>query len=176
VIEWNNRTRPVFDPLLSAMLTPSDAYLRMLSPLLGPCRVHSIEFLDVGHWLITTTDDSNLQVCCNVCKGPGKRFDHVWRKVRHLNFCSKQVFIFIQLPRIRCEEHGVRNAHQCIFDNHSKYSPAFQEFVLREFFSDQPAAALARRMMIPTTSMIRIVHSLTSRKLGAHSQTSSVAL
>lgn len=152
------------------MLTPSDAYLKLLRPILCPCRIHSLEFLDVGHWLITALDDSNLHVCCNICKRSGTRFDHVWRKVRHLNFRSKQVFILLQLPRIECEEHGVRNAHQCIFDNHSKYSPAFQEFVHREFFSDQQHDSLARRIMIPPTSMMRIVQSLTSRKLAALSQ------
>ncbi len=152
------------------MQTPSHAYLKLLAPLLGPCRIHSLELLDVGHWLITALDDSNLPVHCNVCARPGTRFDHVWRKVRHLNFRSKQVFMLLQLPRVQCEEHGVRNAHQRIFDNHSKYSPAFQEFVFQEFFSDQPAGSLAGRMMIPTTTMLRIVQSLTSRKLAAHSQ------
>jgi transposase len=153
------------------MHTPSDAYLKRLSPLLSPCRIHSLKFLEVGHWLITAKDDSNLHACCNVCERLGTRFDHVWRKVRHLNFGSKQVFILLQLPRIRCEEHGVRNAHQRIFDNHSKYSPAFQEFVHREFFSDQQHDSLARRMMIPTTTMMRIVQNLTSRKLAAHFHT-----
>lgn len=153
------------------MHTLSDAYLKGLSPLLSPCRIHSLEFLDVGHWLITAMDDSNLHACCNVCEGPGTRFDHVWRKVRHLNFRSKQVFILLQLPRVQCEEHGVRNAQQSLCDNHFKYSPTFQEFVFREFFSDQPAGSVARRIMIPTTTMMRIVRNLTSRKLAAHFQT-----
>ena len=152
------------------MHKPSDAYLKRLSPLLCPCRIHSLEFLDVGHWLIIAMDDSNLHARCNVCECTGTRFDHVWRKVRHLNFRSNQVFILLQLPRIHCEGHGVRNAHQRIFDNHFKYSPAFQEFVHREFFSDQQHDSLARRMMIPTTTMMRIVQNVTSRKLAAHSQ------
>lgn len=152
------------------MKTPSDAYLKLLSPQLGPCRIHSFEFLEVGHWLITAMDDTNLHACCNVCERPGTRFDHVWRKVRHLNIDSTQVFILMQLPRVRCAEHGVRNAHQGIFDDHCKYSPAFQEFVLREFFRDQSPASLAQRIMIPTTTMMRIVQRLTSRKLAARSQ------
>jgi transposase len=152
------------------MQTPSDSYLNRLSVLLCPCRVHSIELLDAGHWLITAFDDSDLHACCNVCERPRARYDHVWRNVRHLNFRSQPVFILLQLPRVQCEEHGVRNAHQRIFDNHSKYSPAFQEFVLGEFFSNQSPRTLARRMMIPTTTMMRIVQNLTSRHLSSHSK------
>jgi transposase len=147
----------------------SDDYLKRLRSLLGPCRVDAIEFLEVGYWLITARDDAALPACCNVCDRSGTRYDHVWRKVRHLNFRSKRVFVFLQLPRVQCAEHGVRIVGQSIFDHHSKYSPTFQEFVLREFLSDPSAgSSVARRLVMPTTTMMRIVHSGISRKCAAH--------
>lgn len=153
------------------MRTPSDAYLRLLSPLLHPCQIHSVEFVDGDHWLIKAIDDKRQSVLCNVCKRPGVRFDHNWRKVRHLNFASKQVFILLELPRVQCMDHGVRNAHQLIAHNCSKYSPAFQEYIHREYFSGQPIVELAQKLMVPKTTIIRIVQNLTTRKLEESSET-----
>jgi hypothetical protein len=159
-----DESRKRFRRSLSAMHMLSDNYLKQLSSLLGPCRVDAIEFLEVGDWLITARDDKNLPACCNVCERPGTRYDHIQRKVRHLNFRSKRVFVFLHLPRVQCAEHGVRIVRQSIFDHHFKYSPEFQEFFVREFLSDPSAgSSVARRLAMPTTTMMRIVQSIVSR-------------
>jgi transposase len=45
---------------------------------------------------------------CPECGKPGKAHDTEEKTWRHLNFFQHEAFLHARVPRIRCEDHGVR--------------------------------------------------------------------
>jgi len=65
---------------------------------------------------------------CPVCGKRGKLHDHRKRRWRHLDSCNHKTFIEAQIPRVSCEEHGVKPNFMANFTNFMGSDLGFTDF------------------------------------------------
>jgi len=65
---------------------------------------------------------------CPVCGKRGKLHDHHKRRWRHLDSCNHKTFIEAQIPRVSCEEHGVKPNFMANFTNFMGSDLGFTDF------------------------------------------------
>ena len=57
---------------------------------------------------VVVSYDSSIPVACPECGGQASIYDHQLRRWRHLDTMQLRTLIECEVPRARCEEHGVK--------------------------------------------------------------------
>jgi transposase len=79
---------------------------------------------------------------CPVCGNPGKLHDHRKRQWRHLDSCNHKTLIEANIPRISCEEHGVKQLTVSWAEKNSRFTCEFEQAVL-VWLKDDPLSTVA---------------------------------
>lgn len=79
---------------------------------------------------------------CPVCKKPGKLYDHRKRQWRHLDSCNHKTLIEAAIPRVSCEEHGVKQIAVSWAEQNSRFTLEFEQAVL-VWMKDDPIKTVA---------------------------------
>jgi len=79
---------------------------------------------------------------CPVCDMPGKLHDHRKRKWRHLDSCNHKTLIEAAIPRVNCEEHGVRQIAVSWAEQNSRFTSEFEQAVM-VWLKDDPVSTVA---------------------------------
>ena len=85
-------------------------------------------------------DDSEL--LCPVCKKEAKKYDHRIRRWRHLDSCNHKTLIEGIIPRVKCEEHGVKQIPVSWAEENSRFTLEFESTVLL-WLKDDPLSTVA---------------------------------
>jgi len=72
----------------------------------------------------------DLGYYCPECKRPAKLHDHRTRRWRHLDSCNHKTFIEAAIPRIECEEHGLRQIPVAWAEANSRFTLEFEAAVI----------------------------------------------
>ena len=67
---------------------------------------------------------------CPECKTDGGVHERRERKWRHLDTCEYRTVIIAQVPRVRCPEHGVRQAAVPWGDPGSRFTSGFEAYAI----------------------------------------------
>ena len=77
-----------------------------------------------------------LQWACPECDSQQGVFDHTQERIwRHLDSCQFKTYLHARAPRVRCPEHGVRQAKLPWAEPHSRFTALFERLaidILRE--------------------------------------------
>ena len=73
---------------------------------------------------------SEVPLTCPECGKPAKLHDHRKRVWRHLDSCNHKTMIEGKIPRVRCEEHGVKQLSVNFAERNSRFTIAFEQAVL----------------------------------------------
>lgn len=84
---------------------------------------------------------------CPVCGGRATVHDRRERRWRHLDTCEFRTTIVAQVPRVRCDEHGVKQVRVPWGDPGSRFTAAFEAFAI-SWLQEATVAAVARRLRI----------------------------
>ena len=84
-----------------------DLYAQILG-IKSPWRVTDVE-LEVSQSTVTVHvgRDEKIAMCCPQCARPSPGYDSRRRRWRHLDTCQYKTIVVADVPRVRCEEHGV---------------------------------------------------------------------
>jgi len=79
---------------------------------------------------------------CPECNKPGKLHDHRMRTWRHLDSCNHKTMIQANVPRVKCEEHGVKQVPVMWAEKNSRFTLEFESIVIL-WLKDDPLSTVA---------------------------------
>jgi len=109
----------------------TDLYKHLLG-LEGPWTVSRVK-LDVaaGRVDVWAEHDKKARFRCPDCDRPCGLYDHDEERAwRHLDSCQFQTFLHARIPRIRCDEHGVKQARVAWAEPKSRFTMLFERFAI----------------------------------------------
>ena len=101
---------------------------------------------------------------CPECKTDCGVHDRRERKWRHLDTCEYRTVIIAQVPRVRCPEHGVRQAAVPWGDPGSRFTSGFEAYAIG-WLLEAPVAAVSRRLRISWDQVDGIMQRAVQRGL-----------
>jgi transposase len=84
---------------------------------------------------------------CPECNEPGKLHDHRMRTWRHLDSCNHKTMIQANVPRMKCEKHGVKQVSVQWAEKNSRFTLEFESIVLL-WLKDDPLSTVAENFGI----------------------------
>ena len=84
---------------------------------------------------------------CPQCGADSSIHDRRERRWRHLDTCEYRTVIVAQVPRVRCEEHGVRQVNVPWGEPGSRFTSAFEAFAIG-WLLEATVSAVARRLRL----------------------------
>lgn len=91
--------------------------------------------------------EQGTPLLCPECGTEGKLHDHRIRRWRHLDSCNHKTMIEASVPRVRCEEHGVKQVAVSWAERNNRFTVAFESAVLM-WLKEDPISTVARNFDI----------------------------
>jgi transposase len=89
----------------------------------------------------------NEPLLCPECGEAGKLHDHRSRKWRHLDSCNHKTLIEASIPRVECQEHGVKQVPVIWAEKNSRFTLEFEAVVLL-WLKEDPISTVAENFGI----------------------------
>jgi transposase len=80
--------------------------------------------------MIRVEYDKDKKVCCPECDKTGSIYDHVIRRWRHLDTCQMTTIIESDVPRVSCQDHGVKQIRVPWAESKSHFTALFEALVI----------------------------------------------
>ena len=87
------------------------------------------------------------EASCPECAKASPTYDSRRRKWRHLDLLDHQAWITCDVPRVRCDEHGIRQIEVPWADAYSRFTRGFECRVI-DWLLESSASAVARNMSL----------------------------
>ncbi len=136
----------------------SIGYLAELAKLFEPLTVVVEECPNIqgDAFTLRCVDDASAPVHCSLCGVTCKRKGHLpARRVRHLDYGGKKLFVEFASPRVACSVHGVGMALQKFCMPRSAFSMAFEDHVVTLVADDVSAVEIASKLHIHPNALRR---------------------
>lgn len=112
----------------------------------SPWRVESVELkLDQGQIQIGVEGSAEAERCPE-CGRRCSRYDSTERRWRHLDTCQYQTVLVAKVPRVKCDEHGVRQVRVPWAGERSRFTALFEALVIDWLLATESIAAVAKGM------------------------------
>ena len=131
-------------------------YLQSVSHLVQGIELVESKLVD-ERWILEHRKPLYFDIPCPICNARTIRFGSLpMRRVRHLNFEQRPVFVVLTLPRIKCAPHGIQSMPQRLFELRCSVSIAFEDSIM-ELVLLMSKAEIARRQFVSERMIDRIV-------------------
>jgi transposase len=84
---------------------------------------------------------------CPVCQALCGRHDHRTRRWRHLDTMQYRTILEAEVPRVRCQEHGVHQIEVSWAEDNSRYTALFEALVI-DWLHETSTLAVARQLRL----------------------------
>lgn len=101
--------------------------------------------LDVEAGRVEVMVEHRGSVCCPRCGKPCAGYDVRRRQWRHLDTCQFRTLLTADVPRVKCEEHGVLQIEVPWAEPNSRFTALFERVVI-DWLHEASLAAVSRRM------------------------------
>lgn len=122
-----------------------DLYRQILG-VTRPWEVTDVELrLDAGEVEVSVAFAASGELTCPKCGRPAPRYDTRRRRWRHLPTCQYRTILAAEVPRVRCEEHGVTTVAVPWSDPGSGFTALFEALII-DWLKEASIAAVARQL------------------------------
>lgn len=114
----------------------------------SPWHVTSVELkLDVGEVLVYVEGSKAAEICPE-CGRKRPRYDSDERRWRHLDTCQYRTILVAKVPRVRCDDHGVRQIRIPWAEERSRFTALFEALVIDWLRATENIAAVAKGLRL----------------------------
>lgn len=97
----------------------------------APWKVTSVTpALDEGEIVVRVEAPRSMKLACPSCQAKCSRHDHRTRRWRHLPTCQYRTILEVEVPRVRCAEHGVHQVPVPWAEENSSFTALFESLVI----------------------------------------------
>ncbi len=113
-----------------------------------PWRIQDVELDHEGQEVrIRVEVRPGARLRCPECQSACGRHDHRERRWRHLDTMQYRTILISQVPRVRCEEHGVRQVTVSWAEEGSRFTALFEAVVI-DWLHEASVLAVSRRLRL----------------------------
>jgi transposase len=130
---------------------PDESIAKHYAQLIGlepPWEVSRVEVSHSDHEVrIFVVRAARPRLCCPACGRPCGRYDTRQRRWRHLDTMQYRTYVIADVPRVQCEEHGVRQIVVPWSDPSSRFTALFEALVI-DWLREANVRAISRRLRL----------------------------
>lgn len=130
---------------------PHESIAQHYAQLIGLVRPWQVSRVEVSHSeqevRIFVARASRPRLRCPECDHPCGGYDTRERRWRHLDTMQYRTFLIAEVPRVQCEEHGVRQIAVPWSDPGSRFTALFEALVI-DWLREANVRAIARRLRL----------------------------
>lgn len=150
--------------MYAAGMRDKELYARILGIQL-PWRVRDVELhLEAGEVQVFIAAD-RAALCCPSCGKECPGYDTRERRWRHLDTCQYRTILIADLPRVRCEEHGVVQVAVPWAEEGSRFTALYEALVI-DWLQEASLSAVARQLDLSWDEVDGIMGRAVARGLG----------
>jgi len=114
-----------------------------------PWRVTDVTLrLDEEHAVVVTVEmDATAILLCPKCQSQGTRYDARKRRWCHLDTMQYRTVLVAEIPRVRCDKHGVLQIAVPWSDSGSRFTALFEALVI-DWLKEASFTAVARQLSL----------------------------
>ena len=141
-----------------------DLYAQILGIKI-PWQVSDVE-LDVssGEVTVTVEPDQETKHCCPICGKVSPGYDSRMRRWRHLDTCQYKTILVADVPRVKCEDHGVVTVSVPWAEPGSGFTSLFEALVI-DWLKEASISAVSRLMNLSWNAIDGIMQRAVKRGL-----------
>lgn len=113
----------------------------------APWRVADVELRPTVGEVEVFIDHDGTGLLCPKCKVVCGRYDSRRRTWRHLDTCQYRTLLTAEVPRVRCDEHGVLQIEAPWAEPNSRFTAMFESLAI-DWLRETSISAVARRMRV----------------------------
>jgi transposase len=130
---------------------PHESIAHHYAQLIGLKRPWQVSRVEVSHGeqevRIFVVRTARPRLRCPECDRPCGGYDTRERRWRHLDTMQYRTFLIAEIPRVQCEEHGVRQIAVPWSDPGSRFTALFEALVI-DWLREANVRAIARRLRL----------------------------
>jgi transposase len=111
----------------------------------APWKVVDVELREEEEEVEVFLEHGGKSLACPECGSSCPRYDHRRRSFRHLDTCQLKTMLTAEVPRVECDEHGVRQIAIPWAEPGSRFTAVF-EAVAIDWLQEASIKAVARRL------------------------------
>lgn len=120
------------------------------------------------------TEKRGLTFACPECRELYSMYDsREERRWRHLDSCGFSTIVVARVPRVHCKEHGVITVEVPWSNSHSRYTVAFESFIIAVLQSTMVQAKAGKLLRLSSDQIHEVMHRAVARGLKRRQQQES---
>lgn len=141
-----------------------ELYARILG-IESPWEVSSVELaLSEGEVVVHVEQEEGATQCCPTCGEVSPGYDSRTRRWRHLDTCQYKTILVADVPRVKCEEHGVVTVSVPWAESGSGFTAMFEALVI-DWLQEASTSAVSRVMNLSWNAIDGIMQRAVERGL-----------
>lgn len=113
-----------------------------------PWQVERVDLqLEQGEVLVHVRGSRDVERCSE-CGRRSTRYDSTERRWRHLDTCQFRTILVAEVPRVKCDEHGVHQVKVPWAEERSRFTALFEALVIEWLLLTENITAVARGMRL----------------------------
>lgn len=106
----------------------------------------------------------SVDMCCPECQQVCPRHDKRERRWRHLDTCQYQTVLVADVPRVRCQEHGIKQVSVPWAEERSRFTALFEALIIA-WLKEASISAVSRQLDISWDAIEGVMQRAVARGL-----------
>lgn len=141
-----------------------DLYAQILG-IKSPWQVADVELsVSKGEVTVQVEQEAGAKSCCPSCGKESPGYDSRRRRWRHLDTCQYKTILLADVPRVKCEEHGVVTVSVPWAEPGSGFTAMFEALVI-DWLKEASTSAVSRLMGLSWNAIDGIMQRAVARGL-----------
>lgn len=152
-----------------------DLYSQILG-IQSPWRVKEVELQpEVAEVRVQVEQEEGIQLTCPQCGAACAGYDKRKRQWRHLDTCQYKTLLIADVPRVKCEKHGVVTVSVPWAEPGSGYTAMFEALVI-DWLKEASVSAVSRLMNLSWNAIDGIMQRAVKRGLSRREEITPIHL